>query len=101
MKALLVRYPYPAPAAASVIGISYDALCDSWARRLSEGVLRELTVDYMRGLRTEEVIDAHEEFLRREAAGLLKQDEIAGSSPRSARSRKGNRSSAASRHRRV
>lgn len=54
--------------------LEYDHMCDVWARGLSETNLRSLAADYMRTPvqnRTDDMIDAYNEFRRREAAGQL------------------------------
>ena len=67
----------------------YDHMCDVWARGLSEINLRSLAADYMRTSeqnRTDDMIDAYNEFRRREAAGQLSEQRF---QDKSLRTRKG------------
>lgn len=85
----------PAPSYAESAPMPYDALSDRWARGLSEANLRSLTSDYLmtpEQNRTDDMCDAYNEFLRREAAGLLRDDKSLEMTPRTRKSRKGNRS---------
>ena len=71
--------------------ITYDLACDEWARRLTEGSLRELASEYMRGSDDEAAADAYREFQRRDKAGLLSEPDK-GSSLRAPKSKRGNQS---------
>lgn len=75
--------------------MTYDALSDRWARGLSEANLRSLTSDYMRtaeGKRTDDMIDAYNEYKRREELGLLKEEKSQGMTLKSPRRARGNHS---------
>ena len=85
----------PSPSGADVAPMPYDTASEIWARGLSEMTLRSLTSDYLmtpEQSRTDDMIDAHAEFLRREALGLLRDDKSLEMTPRAKKSRAGNRS---------
>lgn len=68
----------------------YDHMCDVWARGLTEGNLRSLAADYIRTSeqnRTDDMIDAYNEFRRREAAGLLSEQKSRGKSLKTSKGR--------------
>lgn len=68
----------------------YDHMCDVWARGLSEMNLRSLAADYMQTAeqnRTDDMIDAYNEFRRREAAGQLREQKSQEKSLKSRKSR--------------
>lgn len=97
MRRVTEGYPYPAssrndPGSAYDQQLAYDAECDRWARRLTELALRELSLDYMRGARTEEAIDAYTEYKRRESLGLLSHQKSLESNMRASKSRSRNHS---------
>jgi hypothetical protein len=68
----------------------YDHMCDVWARSLTESNLRSLASDYLRTSeqnRTDDMIDAYNEFKRREKAGQLSDSKTASQSQKSRKSR--------------
>jgi hypothetical protein len=80
-------YPYPDLREPKVSPADYDALCINWARRLTEGNLRALASDYMRGIRDESTEDAFEEYKRRERLGLLSDQKSEGQSLKTSKRR--------------
>lgn len=86
--------PSPSPRYAAH-DIDYALASERWARGLSEMTLRSLTSDYLttpEQSRTDDMCDAHTEFLRREEAGLLRDDKSQELTLRARKSRSGNRS---------
>jgi len=87
--------PSPAPSRDTAPPMPYDTASDQWARRLTEANLRSLTSDYLmppEQSRTDDMIDAHTEFLRRESLGLLHDDKSLEMTPRAKRSSSHHRS---------
>ena len=81
------NYPHVSPDRPEISPSEYDDLCHTWARQLTEGNLRSLTADYMRGVRDEVTEDAYEEFQRRKRLGLLSDQQITDQSLRKPKSR--------------
>lgn len=84
--------PAPMP---RIADIDYALASERWARGLSEANLRSLASDYLttpEQSRTDDMCDAYNEFLRRDAAGLLRDDKSQDLTLRARRSSSGNRS---------